>query len=259
MKNIRFGVCALPDQVSAAAKAGYDYLEMDLNLLSNLDADETRRMTDTMEKHGIYAEVVGGMLPDEVKIIGDHVSAKRIHAALEQAFSSARKLGAEMMLFDCPKARRLPMGFDPAMAWRQLGNFIRMLQSYAADNDMLVALLPLRRSESDLLRYTSEATLISAMLRLDRVGVAASAYNMAMEAETAPALRRCGSLLWHLRLSNVLGNRFPRKDDGEAYAPIFEALKEIRYEGRICCEGVYTNFEADAAEALALLKNEALR
>ena len=254
MNNIRFGVCALPDQVAAAAKAGFDYLEMDINELLKLDADAYRAMAADMQKYGIYPEVLSGMLPDGIDIVGEHVSAKVIHNALDHSFEIARALGAEMMIFDCAGARHLPLGFDPAMAWRQMGNFIRMLQSYAADNDMRVALLPLRRSIADLMSYTSEATLISAMLRLDRVGVAASSYNMAMEAESLPSLRRCGSLLWHMKTSNVLGNRFPKAGDGEDYAALFAMLKEMKYEGRISCEGAYADFEKDAKEALSCLK-----
>ena len=254
MENIRFGVCALPNQVGAAARAGFDYLEMDINELLKLDADGYRAMAAEMQKYDIYPEVLCGMLPDGIDIVGDHVSAKIIHNALDHSFEIARALGAEMMLFDCTGARRLPLNFDPAMAWRQTGNFIRMLQSYAADNDMRVGILPLRRSIAELISYTSEATLISAMLRLDRVGVAASSYNMAMEAESLPALRRCGSLLWHMRTSNVLGNRFPRKGDGEDYKALFQMLREMNYEGRISCEGGYADFEKDAKEALACLK-----
>lgn len=254
MGNYRFGVCALPDQINAAADAGFDYLEMDINAILKLNPNEYRAMTAAMEKRGIYAEIVCGMLGDEIEIVGDHVSAKQIHAALEHSFAIARSLGADMMIFDSARARRIPLGFDPAMAWRQLGNFIRMLQSYAADNDMRVALLPLRRSVADLMSYTSEATLISAMLRLDRIGVAASSYNMAMEAESLPALRRCGSLLWHIRTSNVLGNRLPRIGDGEDYAALLQSLREINYSGRITCEGSYLDFATDAKDALLCLK-----
>jgi len=254
MENIRFGVCALPGQVGAAARAGFDYLEMDINELLKLEADGYRAMAAEMQKYNIYPEVLCGMLPDGIDIVGEHVSAKVIHNALDYSFEIARALGAEMMLFDCADARRLPLNFDPAMAWRQTGNFIRMLQSYAADNDMRVGILPLRRSIAELISYTSEATLISAMLRLDRVGVAASSYNMAMEAESLPALRRCGSLLWHMRTSNVLGNRFPKANDGEDYKALFAMLKEMNYEGKISCEGSYEDFEKDAKEALACLK-----
>jgi hypothetical protein len=115
----------------------------------------------------------------------------------------------------------------------------------------------LRRSAADLMNYVTEATLISAMLRLDRVGVAASLYNMAMEAESLPQLKRTGSLLWHMRVSNALGNRPPKEGDGEDYTSLFAALDEMGYEGRITMEAPCPNFEKDASEALARLKNAA--
>jgi len=142
------------------------------------------------------------------------------------------------------------------MAWRQLGNFIRILQAHAADNDLKVALLPLRRSAAELMNYITEATLISAMLRLDRVGVAASSYNMAMEAESLPQLKRTGSLLWHMRTSNVLGNKAPKAGDGEDYAALFRALQEMGYMGRVTMEGSCADFAAEATAALVCLRNE---
>lgn len=254
MEKMRLGVCARPEQIDAAADAGFDYLEMDINAILRLGSNEYHAMTAAMKKRGIYAEIVSGILPDETEIIGEHVSAKLIHAALERSFAAARLLGANMMVFDSARAGRIPPNFDPAIAWRQFGNFIRMLQSYAADNDMRVALMPMRRSAADLMNHTTEATLISAMLRLDRIGVAADSYNMAMEAEPLSALRRCGSLLWHVRTSNVLGDRMPRIGDGENYAALMQALREINYSGRITCKGSYCDFSADAKEALKCMR-----
>lgn len=254
MKEIRFGICAHPDQIAAAAAAGYDYLEMNLNDMLEMDEEKYRAMAADMKKHNIYAEVVYGMLPDGVQLVGEGVRSQQIHDALDISFDLAQALGAEIIIFDCEKARMLPRNFDPAMAWRQLGNFIRLLQSYAAKFDMKVVLLPLRRSAAELLNYLSEATLISAMLRLDRIGVAASSFNMAMEAESLPRLKRTGSLLWHMRMSNVLGNRPPKAGDGEDYASTFAALREMDYNGRITMEAPCANFEGDAKEALLRLK-----
>lgn len=257
MKEFRYGICARPGQIAEAAQAGFDYIELDLRDILGMREDEYRAMALEMEKNGIYAEVVCGMLPDELAIVGDGVSAKLIHEALDRSFDAARALGAEIIIFDCEHARRLPLRFDPAMAWRQMGNLIRMLQGYASDFGMKVVLLPLRRSAADLMNHLSEATLISAMLRLDRVGVMASSYNMALEAESLPALRRCGSLLWHMRTSNVLGNRLCREGDGENYGALFEILKEMGYSGRISCEGSRENFAEDAKLALECLKKAA--
>lgn len=257
MKEFRFGICAGPDQIAEAAQAGFDYIEMDLRQILAMDEDGYRTMAREMQENGIYAEVVYGMLPNDLAIVGDGVSAKLIHEALDRSFDAAQALGAEIVVFDCEHARKLPLRFDPAMAWRQMGNLIRMLQGYAADFDMKVVLLPLRRSISDLMNHLSEATLISAMLRLDRIGVMASSYNMALEAESLPALRRCGSLLWHMRTSNVLGNKLCAPGDGENYAAIFEILREMGYEGRISCEGSHLNFAEDAKKALECLKEAA--
>lgn len=254
MKEYRFGICARPDQIGEAAQAGFDYIEMDLRQILTMDEEEYRAMAADMQKNDIYAEVVYGMLPDDLAIVGDGVSAKVLHEALDLSFDAAQALGAEIIVFDCEHARKLPLRFDPAMAWRQMGNLIRMLQGYAANFDMKVVLLPLRRSIADLMNHLSEATLISAMLRLDRVGVAASSYNMALEAESLPTLRRCGSLLWHMRTSNVLGNRLCAEGDGEDYAAMFAILKEMDYQGRISCEGSYNNFAQDAKKALECLK-----
>lgn len=254
MKAYRFGILARPDQIATAANAGYDYVELNLNDVLKMNEAQYRIMATQMQENSIYAEVVCGILPEGMRIVGDGVSSREIHQALDLSFDLAQALGAEIVVFDCEKSRMLPHNFDPAMAWRQLGNFIRMLQSYAADFDVQVVLLPLRRSAAELMNYVTEATLISAMLRLDRVSVAASLYNMAMEAESLPQLKRTGSLLKHMRVSNVLGNRPPRDGDGEDYASVFAALQEMHYTGRITMEAPCANFEDDAACALRRLK-----
>ena len=254
MKDFRIGICAGPGDVARAAAIGYDYIELNLNDVLTMDEDAYRAMAVEMRDSGLYAEVVCGMLPPGVPIVGPEVSARRLHEALDRSFDMAQALGAELMLFDCEDARHLPPRFDPATAWRQMGNMVRILQTYAAKFDLRVGLLPLRRSAAELMNYVSEAVLISGILQLDRVGVAASSYNMAMEAESLPQLQRTGSLLWHMRTSNVLGNRPPKAGDGEDYRKLFSALREMGYSGRVSCEAPCKDFEADAAEALKCLR-----
>ena len=254
MDDFRIGICAKPGDVARAARTGYDYIELDLNDVLAMGEDAYRAMAVEMRENNLYAEVTSGMLPAGVPIVGPEVSAKQLHAALDRSFDAAQALGAEIVVFDCEVSRKLPPRFDPAMAWRQMGNFIRILQSYAVNFDLKVALLPLRRSAVDLMNYASEAAMISAMLQLDRVGVAASSYNMAMEAESLPQLRRVGSLLWHMRTSNVLGNLPPKSGDGEDYRRLFAALREMGYAGRVSCEASCKDFDSDAAEALRCLR-----
>ena len=247
--NVRIGVCAPVDRIESAARAGFDYIELNLNEVLNMEIDAYRAMADRMEKCDLYAEVVFGMLPDGMEIIGSGVSAQEIHRALDRSFETARALGAEIILLDCAASRRIPRGFDPAAAWRQMGNLIRIVQGHAARYDLRAAILPLCRRDADLINRASEAMLIPAMLNLDRVGVAASGYHMAMESESVHMLRRTGGLLWHVRTSNALGNRLPKAGDGQDYRGLLEALRDMDYSGRITCEGKWDDFDADARAA----------
>lgn len=255
MQANRLGICALPNQISAAADAGFDYVEMDLNHILCMDEKGYREMAAVMQDRNIYAEVVSGMLPSGVPILGNNVSAQNLHRALDRSFETAQALGAELILLDCADARKLPADFDPAMAWRQLGNLVRIVQSYAVNFNIRAALLPLRRGAADLMNYVSEATLISAILRLDRIGVAASSYNMAMEAESHSSLKRTGSLLWHMRVSNAIGCHLPKPGDHEDYCGLFKTLREMGYAGRISCEGDCLSFGIGAANAFNCIRS----
>lgn len=250
----RYGICVKPERISAAATAGFDYVELDLRYIFSMNGKAWLAMASEMQKANIRAEVVSGILPPETAIIGENVSRPQMQQALQRSFGGAKLLGAELMVFDCEPQRILPEGFDPVAAWRQMGDFLRMLQDQAVNYGMRVALLPLRRSAVDLMHYVSEATLISAMLQLENIGVAASSYNMAMESEALTQLQNAGSLLWHVRAGNVLGNRLPHRADGEDYRPLLETLAKAGYAGRISCEGSWRNFEIDAAEALICMK-----
>lgn len=256
--HMRIGVCAGADQIEDAARAGFDYIELNLNEVLHMDIDAYRAMADQMEKCNLYAEVVYGMLPEGMAIIGGSVSAQEIHHALDQSFETARALGAEVILLDCAASRKIPRGFDPAAAWRQMGNLIRIVQGHAARYDLHAAILPLCRREADLINRASEAMLIPAMLNLDRVGVAVSGYHMAMESESVHMLRRTGSLLWHVRASNALGNRLPKAGDGQDYRGLLEALRDMGYSGRISVEGKWDDFAADAISACGCIRDLAM-
>lgn len=257
MKELRFGACAGPGDIAAASRAGCDYVEMNLDDVMAMNAGEYRAMAAEMKDCNLYAEVVTTAPGRKATIIGEGVSAKAIHATLNCDFEAARALGARLLVFEAPQLRQLPEGFDSAVAWRQLGNFARMVQSCAADHGICAALMPLRRNAGRFLNHVSEAAMLSAILQLDRVGVAASSYNMAMEGETAATLERVGSRLWHVRMSNVLGNRPPHRGDGEDYAAFFRALWAVNYAGRVSCEARFDDFEGECAAAMSCLREAA--
>lgn len=250
---MRIGIAARPQDMAICAKLGFDYAELDVNDLLRLDEDAYYAMTDTMSETGIRAEVLRGILPADTRILGENVSFRALGEAMDRTLELARLLGTETLVFDCPTLRKIPTMFDPAEAWRQMGNFIRKLQAWGATERLNIALMPLRRSECDMIRHLSEAAMIPSMLRLDRIGIAASLYDMSMEAESQYEMRNFRSLLMHVGVSDSVSGRLPVIEDA-GIENAMRILRECGYAGRVTLMGECDRFETDAAKALRIVK-----
>lgn len=249
----RLGVCAGVDAILAAEAAGFEYLEGNLSEIALLPepAFQTRRAL--VGEAGIDAEVFGCMLPRELNVTGLGVNAAELHEYLGFAFDRACVLGAKVIVFASPCARQVPEGFPVDVAWRQISNFLRIVEKHASQRGLTVAVEPLCRSECNILNTVAEATLLTSILQLPHIRVLADSYHMAMGHEPLSALSQAGPLLCHVHTANALGRAFPKAGDGEDYTALFLALKRADYTGRVSVEGAFEDFEGDAKEAFAAL------
>lgn len=245
--GIRTDFVNLPE-VSAL---GYDYAEIPLDALAALPEGDFRDFVDYVEGRGIPIAACGSMLPADLPVTGPNVNATALHGYLKHALGRAQKLGVKVVALDGAESRAVPPDGDFPFAWRQLGNFLRLLQGHARDAGMTIALEPLRKADCSLLNLVSEATLIAGLLQLENIAVAAHSGHMAMASEPMSALRRAAPLLRHVYLENALTRALPRPGDGEDYARVLDTLTDIGYSGGVTLSGAITEtFAADAAEAL---------
>lgn len=252
--TIRFGVCAPLQMLEVAACAPFDFVEAPLTeaaLMEDARFWEFARRADDIP---LRCEVFSNMLPEKLRVAGPDVSVRALHEYLAPAFDRAKRLGAEVILLDSGLSRSAPASFDMGQAWRQMENFLRIVQGHARQSGVRVAVCPLRRAETNLLNYVSEAMLITSLIRMDCLGVAADTYQMAMVSEPLAALCLAGSSLLHVRAANAMGNRLPRRGDGENYLSLFQTLKAAGYAGRVSCAGRYDHFAKEAAAALDVLR-----
>ena len=250
---IRLGICTDITNIGIVESCGYDYMETGLSRLAEMTEDEYQRAVKLVDAAHIRVEACNGMLPATVRVTGPDVSAQKIHEYLEHAFARARRLGCEVVVFGSAGARSVPEGFDYAVAWRQIGNFLRIAQGHAQDYGITIAIEPLRRGECNILNMVSEAVLISSIMQLANVKALGDTYHMAMCSEPLSALTNAGSMLAHVHTANALGRILPREGDGEDYEGIFRALKAGGYDLRVSCEAGCTDFPADAKAAFEVL------
>lgn len=250
---IRLGVCTDVKNINEAAEIGFDYLEFSLAKLASLTEEEYREVCDIVDNAPIKVEACNGMLPGDIKVVGEQVNAQIIHDYLDKAFARARRLGAKVVVFGSGASRRVPDGFDTSVAWRQIGNYLRMVQRHAMENDITVVIEPLRAVECNIMNYVSEATLMASLIQMPNIAVLADTFHMAMGSEPLSALTMAGSLLKHMHIANAIGRKYPKTGDGERYVEIFETLKEMGYEGRISVEAGCEDFSREARQAFEVL------
>lgn len=250
---ISLGICTDIDNIGIVEKCGYDYLETGLARLSEMTEAEYQRAVSLVDAASIRVEACNGMLPASVRVTGPDVSAQKIHDYLEHAFARARRLGCKVVVFGSAGARGVPEGFDFSVAWRQIGNFLRIAQGHAQDYGIIIAIEPLRRGECNIINLVSEAVLLSSIMQLPNIKALGDTYHMAMCSEPLSALTNAGATLAHVHTANALGRILPKEGDGEDYEGLFKALKAGGYEGRVSCEAGCTDFAADAKAAFEVL------
>ena len=251
---IKIGLRSPFEFVPDAAGLGYDYLELPLTRIAELTDDEFEELSAYIEAAGINIEARYDMLPSGLRVNGSDVRAQAQHAYLEKTFARARSLGARVIAFDAPGARNVPPVFDFAMARRQTGNFLRIVQGHAAKYGLCVAIQNYRHAECNLINTVSEAALMAALLQLSQVGVLADTVQMAYAAEPTEALARCGSSLMHVHTGSPLTRSLPRNGDGEDYVKMFRTLNRMGYQGRVSAASSKECSVEEAKDALDCLK-----
>ena len=251
---IPIGIATDFENLPEVQALGYDFVEVPLCALAALPDDDFEEFAGWCEGAGVRVQAVNRILPEELPIVGPAVRAPALHDYLTRAFGRCRRLRVRVAVLDAPASRAVPSGFDTPMAWRQLGNFLRLCQGHARECGLVVAVEPLRKADCNLLNLVSEATLMAGLLQLGNVGVAANTGSMGMAAEPLSALRRTGSTLCHVHVENALTRRMPREGDGEDYFNLMRTLKQIGYAGGVSvCSQASGDFALDARAALLCL------
>ena len=238
---------------------GFDYAEIPLDALAALPEADFAELADYVDGCGIRVAACSRMLPEDLPITGAAVNATALHGYLNHAFRRAQRLGVRVAVLDAAKSRAVPRDEDYPFAWRQMGNFLRLVQGHARDCGITVAVEPLRRAECDLMHSVDEAVLITGLLQLSNVAVAAHTGHMAMASESPSTLRRASALLRHVHVENALTRRLPAPDDGEDYARLMGVLADIGYAGGVTLSGEITGaFAEDARLALEHIRKEVI-
>ena len=260
---IKIGVCAGPDKLEAAYRAGFDYLEISMAGLQAMSKEEYQALLARAGKSALPVRACNCLLPGNLKVTGPERDDKALIRYLKTAFERAQALGVRTAVFGSGGARSVPEGFAFSDAWRQIQSFLVLACEIADQRGISIAIEPLRRQECNILNLVSEGTAMASLYKHARLGVLGDTFHMISSSEPYAALIHAGTLLLHMHVSAPLedlsGRVFPHEGDGQDYEALFALLLSAGYVGRVSVEASCRDFDREGAQAARILKEAARR
>ncbi len=242
--QIKVGVCTR--DVGSAAKYGFDYIEPAAADIAAMSDDEFRDYAVEVLASPLRCHSFNSLVrrPD-LKVVGDQVSLSALNDYLEPCLARCRRIGASVVVWGSAGSRNVPDGFSRQRAWEQIASFLRMAGEIARRHDIVVAIEPLRRQESNILSKGSEALQMVRAVNHSNVRMIIDYYHLREENEDPRIVEVAQREIVHMHFANPHGRLWPHElSEDDHYTTFFRYLKKTGYSGGISIEGK-GSFEAD--------------
>ena len=248
------GYCVSLDRLEAAQDLGFDYLEVPAQAVAALSAEDFARLRERVKALRTPVRAANSFLPATLKVTGPETSEERQREYVSGCLDRLAELGVRTVVFGSGNARRVPDGFPREQAMQQLVAFGRLAAEEAARRNIVIALEPLRRQESNIVNSVGEGLPLVRAIDRPAFGILVDFYHMSEEKEDPAILREAGGLLRHVHVANPAGRLFPRRLDEAAYLPFVAELRAIGYGGGVSIEARTEDLVGDAPASISFLR-----
>lgn len=223
------------EHIAALKRHGYDYVELPLAQVMELSEDRFQALCDQLTHLGLVCECCNNFFPANIRLTGDAVNQQEILDYLGRSLERAHRLGVGVVVFGSAKAKNVPEGFDPAIAFGQVVWVLQQAGRIAAGYGIVIVIEPLNRQESNLILTLGEGEQLMQAVNEPQVCLLADYYHFQLEHEKLETLRRLIPSIRHVHFAEPDKRVFPQKEMGQ-YDPFFAALREGGYDLRCSLE-----------------------
>jgi len=251
-------IVSLQEGLRLLKNHGYDFAELTVGTIANLSEEDFKRAKETILSSGINVPVYNSFVPPHIKLTGPDISHNKIKEYLELAITRVSEAGGEYIIFGSGGARSYPEDFPKEEAMKQIEQFLSTCNDYAAKNNVIIAIEPLNKKESNVINQVREGVELARRLQLSHIKVLADSYHMIEENESYTILPEAveENLLAHVHIADR--NRvFPGLpvEDGMDFTEFFKVLQQCQYSGRISAECRVDNFASESKDSLQFVRN----
>lgn len=252
---MRFGICTGFANAKIAARLGYDFIEIGhADLSPEGPESDWAPARDGILESGLQAEALGKLFPGEIKLVGPRLDLARAEHYVDVAFARAAEVGVKVVAWGSPDARRVPDGYPHEQALAELAELGRYMGRAAARHGIVVAVEPLASSRTNIIWTIQDGLDVVRRINHPAVQTMADIYQMHANEEPMEMMAEAGQHLAHVHVSDP--DRLPpgNPEHFGFYREAFAVLRRMGYGGRVSIEARITDFEVQAARALAVLR-----
>jgi len=256
-KYFPLGVCQKADNSQLVRTMGFDYIECGVeSFLAPAKPEEIfQKNLELIHKSGIALYACNGFIPGTMKTTGPEFDQDKVLEYARIALQRAKIAGIKIIVFGSGTSRNIPEGFDKQKARDQFIELLRQIGPIAKENNVTIAIEPLRSQECNFINTVKEACEISRVVNHRNIRVLADFFHMNCEGETPESIVQAGKLLVHCHIAEKEKRAAPGVSK-EDFTQFYKALHQINYKGKVSIECSWVNFEKEAPEAIRILKSQ---
>ncbi len=255
--RIELGACLSIDNSELIKRFKYNYLEEIVGRFF-LPAESDEKFAENLSKYkasGIKLYAVNSFLPATLKCVGPDVNTDAILKYAETLFRRMEQTTTKILVFGSGGSRRIPDGYDKALAIGQFIDINRKLGPLAQKYKVTIVLEPLNYSETNLLNTVEEGIELTGKVNHTNIGLLADLYHMLKNGETAGSIVKAGKLLKHTHIAEKEERTAPGIA-GDDFRPFFAALKNIQYQGKLSIECRWKDLEAELPLGMKTIRDQ---
>lgn len=256
-QRIQIGICTNYGNGQSMQPYGYSFVEEEVGrfLVPSKTEEEFNKLWKDATGSALPIKACNIFIPGSLKSVGPNPVHSRILELAETAFRRAQQAGVEIIVFGSGGSRSIPEGFSREKARRQFIDLGKKMAPIAQKYHIVIVLEPLNTTECNFINSVPEGGEIVREIDHPNFLLLADIYHMKMENESPDHIVRYGQLIKHVHIAEKQDRAVPGTYN-EDFSPYFDALKKIKYTGRISIEARWKDFDSQIPVAMETIKSQ---
>lgn len=257
LKALSIGICTNAANAEKMQPYGYSYVEESVSrfLVPTKSEEEFSALLSQAASSPLPIKACNSFIPGNLKSVGPDAVPDEILKFAETAFRRAQHAGVEIIAFGSGGSRSIPDGFSRETARAQFVELGQKMAPIAQKYNVTIVLEPLNTAECNFINSVSEGGEIVKDINHPNFMLLADLYHMKMDNEAPESIVKQGKFIKHVHIAEKQDRAVPGTYN-EDFRSYFEALKKIRYKGKISIEARWKDFDTQIPVAIQTIKTQ---